>query len=206
MEIMIDFNAELMKMVYDESNNDDDTTEVCLIDGLPLETNFIQLKCSHKFNYYNIFNEVIRQKTKYNHKEVQHLRSNQIKCPYCRNVQTGILPFFEGYTKIKNVNTPEKYVMKNNKCSYIFKSGKRKGLPCNKNCYHEMCKTHLKITKNTLSKKQKKIIYNIGDDVPSNKCKHILTSGKNKGKYCSCKLKINFLNYGFCGKHIKKHI
>ena len=53
------FNEELLNI-----NEDMDSNETCLIDGTPLDNNHIALKCSHKFNYYNIFNEVKCQKTK----------------------------------------------------------------------------------------------------------------------------------------------
>jgi sarcosine oxidase delta subunit len=195
------FNEELLKMIC----TDDVDDECCLIDGDALENNHITLKCGHKFNYFNIFNEVKCQKTVKNNKEIQHLKKSQIKCPYCRNIQNGILPHIEGYEKIKNVNTPEKYVMKNNKCNYVFKSGKRKGLSCNKGCYYDNCKQHIKYktTKKNIKKFTK---YKPPVLPPPDRCKHLLTNGKNKGFYCSCLLKSQYLENGYCGKHIKKHI
>ena len=41
-----DFNIQLMKLL---ENEDDD--DVCLIDGMPLDPNCIELVCTHKFNY-----------------------------------------------------------------------------------------------------------------------------------------------------------
>jgi hypothetical protein len=190
-----DFNKELLNI-----NEDIDLAETCLIDGTPLENTHIKLKCSHKFNYYNIFNEIKCQKTK-NYKETQHLKRMQIKCPYCRNIQEGILPHMEGYDKIRYVNSPEKYVMKNNKCNYLFKSGKRKGQPCGKGCFYEKCKQHLKV-----KKQNKKAIYSYPVMPPPDRCKHLFEKGKNKGNYCSCKLKPEYQINGWCGKHIKKHI
>lgn len=198
------FNDELMKMISAEENYNDNR---CLIDGSPLEENHIELKCSHKFNYFNIFNEVKQQKTVKNYKETQKLQKKQIKCPYCRTVQVGILPHVKGYPIIKYVNSPENCVMKNNKCKYLFKSGKRKGLPCNKDCYYDNCKQHMhsnKTTKNNI--KQTYTKYKPPILPPPNRCKHLLTSGKNKGFYCSCLLKSQYLENGYCGKHIKKHI
>ena len=200
LEIQNNFNTMLLAMISEEDNYHDN---VCLIDGSQLDDNHIKLSCSHTFNYSNIFEEVKKQKLKKNHLETQYLRSYQIKCPYCRTTQNGILPFKQGFDKIKYVNTPEKYVIKNNKCSYIFKSGKRKGLPCNKDCFYECCSSHLKIKNKT----KNKIIKNKYSDIPpDNRCKHLLTSGKNKGYYCGRKLKEQYLQHGFCGKHIKKHI
>lgn len=194
------FNEELLNILNEPSLNDN-LDESCLIDGSPLENTHIKLKCSHKFNYYNIFNEIKCQKTKQNHNETQRLKRKQIKCPYCRNVQNGILPHIEGYEKIKYVNTPEKYVMKNNNCNYLFKSGKRKGQPCSKDCFYEKCKQHLKV-----KKQNKKVIYSYPVLPPPNRCKHLFEKGKNKGNYCACKLKKQYEKNGWCGKHIKKHI
>ena len=194
---IFNFNEELLNIV----NQNMEINETCLIDGTPLENSFIKLKCSHKFNYYNIFNEVKCQKTKKNYNEIQHLKRTQIKCPYCRNIQEGILPHIEGYDKIRYVNSPEKYVMKNNECNYLFKSGKRKGQPCSKDCFYEKCKQHLKV-----KKQNKKGIYSYPVMPPPNRCKHLFEKGKNKGNFCSCKLKKEYVNNGWCGKHIKKHI
>ena len=209
MEIAIqnNFNKMLLEMISEDDNNQDN---LCLIDGTPLEPDHITLCCSHKFNYSNLFEEVKKQKLKKNHYETQYLRSYQIKCPYCRTTQNGILPFKEGFDKIKYVNSPEKYVIKNNKCSYIFKSGKRKGLPCNKPCFYDCCTTHLKIKNKTKTKDKNKNNSNNKckppDIPPNDRCKHLLTSGKNKGYFCGCKLKQQYLQYGFCGNHYKKYI
>tara|TARA_B110000211_G_C14065211_1_gene547373 strand:+ start:693 stop:1301 length:609 start_codon:yes stop_codon:yes gene_type:complete len=196
------FNEELLNI-----NEDVDLEESCLIDGTALENTHIKLKCEHKFNYYNIFNEVKCQKTKHNNNETQRLKRTQIKCPYCRNIQIGILPYIEGYEKIRYVNSPEKYVMKNNECNYLFKSGKRKGLPCSKDCFYEKCNQHLKKQNKKQNKKpNKKVIYSYPVLPPPNLCKHLFEKGKNKGNYCACKLKKQYEKNGWCGKHIKKHI
>ena len=51
----------------------------------------------NKDKFYAIFNEVCIQKTVLNKKETQKLSKYCIKCPYCRSVQKGILPFRENY-------------------------------------------------------------------------------------------------------------
>ena len=80
---------------YDLLNNynQDDTVkkEKCLISNLDLDENYITLVCGHKFNYYPLYQEIIRQKTIQNLCEVTKLKLNQIKCPYCRNITNNLL-------------------------------------------------------------------------------------------------------------------
>ena len=76
--------------------------------------------------YKSIFEEVTKQK-KGSLLETQKLAKNQIKCPYCRNIQKGILPYNSEFPKVKNVNwPPSKAYHGPNNCHYKIKSGKRK--------------------------------------------------------------------------------
>jgi len=181
-----DFNNNLMSLLDDGDSSSDE--ECCLIDGQPLNDNTcIELRCSHKFNYLSILNEVKIQR-KYNNLEVQKINYYQIKCPYCRVVHNGILPYYKAIIeeKIRGVNWPPSKVLKFKSCNAILKSGKRKGQPCNKPCLLEFCNIHL-------SKKHKL------SDGPV--CKSIIKSGKRKGQPCGCKCK---KNSEFCGRHISK--
>ena len=152
------FNQELMKMLLEEENNGDDT---CLISGYTLEENHIKLECNHKFNYKHIYNEVHKQKTEPWHSEVNKVRNNQLKCPYCRNIQNGILPYRDNFPKIRYVNWPPSLMMLPNKCIYTFSSGKRKGMSCLKKCNGKYCLSHTRIMerreKKKLEKEQKKL-------------------------------------------------
>ena len=119
-----DFQKELLELLSIEETDDDN---ICLISNLPLESNFIKLACGHKFNYDSIFNEIKYQKNP-NHLETQKLYTHELKCPYCRTVQKGLLPSrdnFQKYTRcltdLRNIN------IWLNKCDYIYLSGKRKG-------------------------------------------------------------------------------
>ena len=103
---------------------------MCLISQDPLEVNHVKLDCGHKFNYKELYNEVKMQKTSPTYTEVQRLRREQLKCPYCRNVQVGLLPRRKGFENVNGVNTPYKFIMKRQKCKYVFQSGKRKGNEC----------------------------------------------------------------------------
>tara|TARA_B100000963_G_scaffold297600_1_gene269100 strand:- start:2463 stop:3359 length:897 start_codon:yes stop_codon:yes gene_type:complete len=152
------FNDELMKLLLEESI---DNEETCLISGDKLEDNFVKLECSHKFNYKDIYNEVHKQKTQPWHSEINKVKTTQLKCPYCRNIQTGLLPFREGYSKVKYVNWPPSLMMLPDNCSYIFVSGKRKGQSCAKRCSGKYCLSHQKIIlkreKKKLEKEKKKL-------------------------------------------------
>ena len=148
----LDFQTELLMLLSQESNIEDN---LCLISNLQLEENHIKLCCGHKFNYASIFNEVMNQKKSYNHLETQRLSTNEIKCPYCRTVQKGLLPSRDNYDNIYGVNWPKKYQYKANVCSYVFASGKKKGLTCGKKCFGKYCESHEKII---LKREQKKLL------------------------------------------------
>ena len=132
MNINQKFNAELMALIGKEEKKEE---EVCLIDGTQLKDQFIELKCSHKFNYISILNEIKMQR-KYNNLETQKLNPYQIKCPYCRIIHNGILPYYETLfnAKIRGVNWPPSKVLKSKKCQCVLKSGKRKGEKCGCKC------------------------------------------------------------------------
>ena len=119
----LNFKEELLKM----SNELSVEGEKCLISGEDLKKNSVKLSCNHVFNYENLFNELKNQRRK-NFLEVQQLKKNEIKCPYCRKVNKGILPWYEGYVKLINVNWSNKIIHK--KCLALLKSGKRKGEKC----------------------------------------------------------------------------
>ena len=139
----LSFNEELMKLLEAEEESDDENN--CLISGEKLEDNFINLECNHKFNYKYIYNEVHKQKTQPWHSEVNKVKNTQLKCPYCRNIQTGLLPFRDGFPKVKYVNWPPNLMMLPDECGYIFASGKRKGQVCGKKCSGKYCLSHGKI-------------------------------------------------------------
>ena len=87
----INFNEELQKgnvAITDETN-------VCLISGEPLKENFVVLSCMHKFNYLPIYYDAVYHKKKSNTLEPKHLKVNELRCPYCRNTQIGLLPYYK---------------------------------------------------------------------------------------------------------------
>tara|TARA_Y100000591_G_C21771233_1_gene665686 strand:- start:566 stop:1315 length:750 start_codon:yes stop_codon:yes gene_type:complete len=204
------FNELLLNMLNDTSTQENDN--VCLISNEILKDDHVTLFCNHSFNYKSIYNEIKKQK-EYNYLETQKLSSFQIKCPYCRNIQDKLLPYNSKFAKIMGVNYPLEHTMLVNKCKYIFKSGKRKNLSCNKYTHLTYCSQHQKIInkrqekiknkkEKTIDKnnKLKKNNYTI-ELLNENYCHHFLLRGKNKGKQCSYKK--NKKNGKYCTNHYK---
>ena len=194
----IDFYKELLESVcettLDEKKDEKQEDELCLITQQPLEEHFIVLDCNHKFNYLPLFHEVKRQKSKQyvcNQYDPVRLKINEIKCPYCRQVQPKLLPYVKipgNLTISYGVTFPEKYRMDRIKCPAIFKSGKRKGQRCGKGCSksYGFCKLHMKSNKKS-ENKNKEICG----------CEQILKSGKRKGEKCNLKI----FNNNLCKRH-----
>tara|TARA_B110000908_G_C10058242_1_gene359377 strand:+ start:266 stop:778 length:513 start_codon:yes stop_codon:yes gene_type:complete len=156
------------------------TTENCLITNEPLEENYIKLSCNHKFNYEAIFYEIIAQK-KYNHLETHRVKKYEIKCPYCRNIQKGLIIWKPPYEKIHKVNWPSSKWYKSNICKFIYKKGQKKDAKCELKCYNQFCKKH-----------------------SFKKCSAILASGKRKGEMCCAKSSNEFNSKYYCNRHFKK--
>jgi len=98
----INFYEELYKSLGKEEDKNDDS--VCLISQQPLTENYVTMCCGHKFNYQPLFYDILNHKKKFNSMERHHIRSSDIRCPYCRNVQKKLLPYVEGYPKVHGVN------------------------------------------------------------------------------------------------------
>jgi hypothetical protein len=94
---------------------------VCQITGLLLTKGFVTLECKHVFNYMTLLKEICKQKYEFktyktwilnsqnNLKVLQSKLDYFIKCPYCRNVQFEVLPYYPelGIEKIYGVNSLE---------------------------------------------------------------------------------------------------
>ena len=200
-DINNDFQNELYQLLSQEFSYDDD---LCLISNLPLEINHITLSCGHKFNYNSIYNEIKYQKLQYHNLETQKLTHSEIKCPYCRTIQKGLLPCRNNFENIIGVNWPKKYQYKANICGYIFLSGKRKGLTCGKKCFDKYCEGHTKIIQSREAKKlvkeKKKESKNVFAATPD-MCKYIFKRGKKKHQHCVCK---KIYKEGVCKSHYKQ--
>ena len=181
----IDFYKELNNIDnLNDSTYEEDSDNICLISREKLLHPYVTLPCKHKFNYDSIVDEIYEQKLKRNRLEVTRLSNIQIKCPYCRTIHNTLLPCFEsnyvkekyGSTKIKWVNSPISYSYTPDKCMYVMKSGKNKGMQCKKKTHGEYCLKHLKqITSISKDKQENEnnIKTNIENDKKYNTCNAI---------------------------------
>ena len=139
-------NSDLDYFNYILNNNVNNNREsnLCLISNKELTDNYISLNCGHKFNYLEIYNECLMQKT---NKILDNrvLKINEIKCPYCRNKSNFLLPYFKYYNvkDVRGVTFPREYCLKTSECEYINKNGvkcnefgcqTKLGIYCNKHC------------------------------------------------------------------------
>lgn len=186
-----EFNMHLMKLISDEVNDSDINVNKCLITNDILNKNYVKMSCGHKFNYIPLVNEFINQKINTSKYEITHLSKFQLKCPYCRSIQNGTIPYNSNLfnEKIMGINWPPSKLSLNSYCKATFKSGKRKGELCNKRCVNDYCKRH-----NRQCSSQINIVL----------CNKVLKSGKRKGEICKCKCKSEeSIKNKLCKRHLK---
>jgi len=106
----IDFYEELYKSLDIEETNEktEEDNNLCLITNQSLSEFFVQLNCGHKFNYGPLFLDLKNHKQKFNGMEGSKgkLATDEIRCPYCRTKQKGVLPYYEEleFPKTNGVN------------------------------------------------------------------------------------------------------
>lgn len=103
----IDFYSELYKSLDEGETKENETeTDLCLISNVPLTENYVTLECKHKFNYVPLFKDLVNRKSKLASMDTQNLKVNEIRCPYCRNKESNLLPYYEnmGVDKVHGVN------------------------------------------------------------------------------------------------------
>lgn len=140
----MDFYQELYTQL--SSNTEIDEENMCLISHEPLNDTKVELYCKHSFNYIPLFYEVKNQHYGYNSKSMYH-KECAIKCPYCRKITNGVLPYLPTIKDVKlyGVNSPKNKCIKQDKCKYVFKFGKNKGTYCNTLCMNGLCSRHEKM-------------------------------------------------------------
>lgn len=147
----IDFNKEI-----NDSDDEIDMNNICLISKEPLTDNYITLDCNHKFNYQPLVNECKTQ-ILYNksYLEINKIKTGTIKCPYCRTINKQKIIYNNNYNndfcsffmkRLKDVKSV-------NRCQAILKSGKNKGELCN--CVIKQndaiyCLRHINLKNNTI--------------------------------------------------------
>lgn len=106
---------------YDSDNDENSKKQICEITGQELKDRFVTLECSHTFNYDAIYTEICKQKFDFqtytmdtiSKKDIQTIRDKKIdyfiKCPYCRNIQFTLLPYYDDlpFAKKYGVNTDD---------------------------------------------------------------------------------------------------
>jgi len=126
----IDFFSELYKSLDDSTDEELDAGNTCLITDQPLVDFFVTMKCGHKFNYSPLYLDIKNHKQKFNTLESisGRLGHNELRCPYCRNKQVGVLPYYEeiGLPKVHGIN----YIDPNYKSPHSFSSYKDILSPC----------------------------------------------------------------------------
>ena len=214
-----DFFSQLKNMLNhseadegDHTNNDnsenEDEDNRCLLTKEPLQNIHIVLTCGHKFNYVPLYREVIAQKTiglsSTGYYTSHSLKRNEIKCPYCRNVQDKLLPYLEydGVKKTVNVNYPAKLSMTSEPCMYSvnLNSKKSKKNDSCKECAIEyyngtyVCKKHYELSLTAHAPVDTNTTESSPISAPA-VCGVILRYGKNKGNPCpnpsSCRVHKN---------------
>jgi hypothetical protein len=128
----LDFFTELYKSldIEEEEFKTDEDKNLCLITNQPLKENYFKMECGHNFNYIPLYNDLKNHKQKFNSMEgtTSKLFTNEIRCPYCRKKQTGLLPYYEelGLNKINGVNyidtnikTPKSSYNNYNTCEFL---------------------------------------------------------------------------------------
>jgi vacuolar-type H+-ATPase subunit H len=123
----IDFFSELYKSLDNEVDTNIDDSNLCLITNQPLIDKFVTLKCGHKFNYIPLYKDLVNHKKKFNMLEATSgkLGYNEIRCPYCRNKEEGVLPYYSdlGLKDVPGVNVPAKIegpIYHNKRCEYLI--------------------------------------------------------------------------------------
>ena len=81
------------KLLNDSTHNVDIVDKkICYITNEELNRTSVLLPCNHSFNYYPLYQEIIKQKCSIRNR-LNHLSLEMIECPYCRQVHNGILPY-----------------------------------------------------------------------------------------------------------------
>jgi hypothetical protein len=110
------FYDELFKSMDEDMPSEEN---LCQITGTPLVDRFVKLECNHRFNYNALYKEIYRQKFEFRTYNTCYLLPNDskkvrdskldyfIRCPYCRNIQFTILPYYEdsGLEQKYGINT-----------------------------------------------------------------------------------------------------
>lgn len=161
LEENIDFYAELYKSLDEPDSETDENTDenkICLITNKKLEDKYVKLGCGHTFNYIPLYNDILNHKTKFNQMESSNnrLKFDEIRCPYCRYKQQGLLPYYEnlGLKMVYGVNSYDlKYYSNSSNFACSYPECDRRG--CRIFMNKRYCTVHAwQVKKEIASKKQ----------------------------------------------------
>jgi len=153
MKYNIEGEVDFYKELYDFSNdNIENNSELnkCLITYTDLIDKFVELNCGHKFNYAPLYKDIYNYKKKFNNMEQNKfkLKINEIRCPYCRKIQSELLPYYDclPYPKEHGVNyldqnklNQSEYVNSNHQCQYETIISDSSGNTFINKCFHYGC-------------------------------------------------------------------
>lgn len=113
---------------YNEINNSTNSyinkePATCLITNQDLRDDYVRLECGHKFNYDAIYKDIYNHKKIYNYLERYRLLTHQLRCPYCRNIQSSLLPSNALFPKVHGVNYIDISLINKSLDSKVIKTG-----------------------------------------------------------------------------------
>jgi uncharacterized Zn finger protein (UPF0148 family) len=111
-EIKVNMNELIGNIDVDQEKED---IKTCMITGDVLHEPFVELKCGHTYNYTPLYKDLINQKKKFYTMDIEKLNVNEIRCPYCRKKQNGLLPFYElpEVKKVHGINWLDESIITN---------------------------------------------------------------------------------------------
>jgi hypothetical protein len=196
----IEGGLDFYKLLQDESEVDYNDSGKCLITHEPLNDTAVTLECNHSFNYLPLYKYVLKSKSsKFNNMEKKCIKSTQLKCPFCRNIQNALLPTPpDGVNAplVHGVNAIEYSPIKVGKCCYDRGEGKE---PCQITLVYtayrdnqSYCFNHRALMKKKWDK----------EDKFKHKCTYLFCRGIKKGTPCGQTIREN-IKGGLCKKHAK---
>uniref|UniRef100_A0A6C0KZC6 RING-type domain-containing protein n=1 Tax=viral metagenome TaxID=1070528 RepID=A0A6C0KZC6_9ZZZZ len=182
--------ADALKL-FDDDDEGSSPRKECLITRQEIKNEII-MKCNHSFEHDALLKHLVGCQRRYDYH----------KCPYCRKVYSGFIPYYQNVNNEQYgeelLNSINKTLFKKNDyltCSYCFSSGKNKGKCCGKIGHKfkegNYCFTHYK----QISRKKKQSII---PKPQKQSCCKILANGNQ------CKLKCFNTHTGLCKLHDKQ--
>lgn len=174
--VSVNLTNEFLSLLHQESTSDrvqrggssdqNLSNDSCLLTGDRLQANFVTTECGHTFNYKPLFREIETQRFCVRPYDTDHVGKWQIRCPYCRTITDGLIPFIPTLSerKVKFVNWPPSKCIAHKTCKHLLSGGRQRRHICGAagfDCfgtslclrhYKQYCKTEQKLLGDGLSK------------------------------------------------------